>query len=285
MAQRLIDASDLGTWTYCNRQWFLSEVIGLTPDREAQERLAEGTRIHQRHGRQAATSSLLIRAAFTLFLLAALAIALLFLNAATFAQEIPRSLRTLSLFQVIAFALGAAVIALVLRRISLRLDAATGLPENAVIAYGDTGRHKVMLMRDAKVGLIGKPDAILQVRRLMRTRYIPAELKSTRGALRVYDGQRLQLLAYIHLMQREFGAKAEAYGYILLTARGPEGIIRVVGNERVDLDSATREWLLRTVAAIQGALPAKDVHRNHHQVRRCERCTFSKQCSESLAKP
>jgi tRNA(His) 5'-end guanylyltransferase len=43
-----VRASDVGTYLYCQRSWWLERIEGRTP--QAQARRARGVRAHQRHG-------------------------------------------------------------------------------------------------------------------------------------------------------------------------------------------------------------------------------------------
>jgi len=46
----LVRASDIGSWTFCNRAWWLANVRGATHRRP--EVLARGDQVHADHGRR-----------------------------------------------------------------------------------------------------------------------------------------------------------------------------------------------------------------------------------------
>lgn len=73
----LVRASDLGSWTYCNRAWWLAQVQGAA--HQDPEALAQGTAAHRAHGQSVGASALLVLAGAALGLigLAILALALL----------------------------------------------------------------------------------------------------------------------------------------------------------------------------------------------------------------
>lgn len=72
--QRLIRASEIGTYVYCRRAWWLQQVVGVEPAGRA--RREHGTALHTRHGQQVWASHLLVVGGVALLLLAALLLAL-----------------------------------------------------------------------------------------------------------------------------------------------------------------------------------------------------------------
>jgi CRISPR/Cas system-associated exonuclease Cas4 (RecB family) len=77
-----IRASDIGSYVYCRRAWWLRRVGGFEPE-DLEGRLQRGTLAHNKHGRKVRRSRLQLRAALICLvlggLLLAVAIALLFL--------------------------------------------------------------------------------------------------------------------------------------------------------------------------------------------------------------
>lgn len=73
----LVRASDLASWSYCNRAWWLAQVQGA--EHENPDMLAHGDAAHRTHGRTVATSGWLALAGTSLALigLAGLTLALL----------------------------------------------------------------------------------------------------------------------------------------------------------------------------------------------------------------
>jgi hypothetical protein len=47
----IVRASELNSWEYCHRSWWLRQVAGLEPSAAAQARMDAGTRRHAAHGR------------------------------------------------------------------------------------------------------------------------------------------------------------------------------------------------------------------------------------------
>ena len=72
---RTIRASEIGEYGYCSRAWWYRHVVKLSPPRgNGTRRLAEGTRLHARHGREVASSAMLRVAALALLAVGLLAI-------------------------------------------------------------------------------------------------------------------------------------------------------------------------------------------------------------------
>jgi hypothetical protein len=62
----IVRASDLNSWEYCHRNWWLRRVAGVEPSAEAQGRMDAGTRRHAAHGRGVVLAGLLWRAGVAL---------------------------------------------------------------------------------------------------------------------------------------------------------------------------------------------------------------------------
>ncbi len=68
---RVIQASDVGTYSYCAHAWWLRSVEGKRPDDV--RRLAAGKDAHERHGRRVMLGTALTRLAYLLLLLSGMA--------------------------------------------------------------------------------------------------------------------------------------------------------------------------------------------------------------------
>lgn len=62
----IVRASELNSWEYCHRSWWLRQVAGLEPSAAAQDRMEAGTRRHAAHGRGVARAGKLWRAGVAL---------------------------------------------------------------------------------------------------------------------------------------------------------------------------------------------------------------------------
>jgi hypothetical protein len=74
-----VRASDLGTWAYCNRAWWLARVQGVEPIDSSV--LDSGTRFHVEHARAVARGRRMARVGAVLIFSALLIVALLLLQA------------------------------------------------------------------------------------------------------------------------------------------------------------------------------------------------------------
>ena len=69
----VVRASELGSYAYCHRQWWLRYVVGRAPTQAGQARLDRGTQRHAAHGSGLLRARLLRRAALLAFAVAVLA--------------------------------------------------------------------------------------------------------------------------------------------------------------------------------------------------------------------
>lgn len=267
----LVRASDFGSWDYCHKQYHLRSVLGRLPDSHAVARLEAGRQSHARHGTTVERAHTARRGATLLVLVAALLIAWLLLTGAVApAAALPSA--SLQLVAVIAVVLAAAFL---LSRIARTLGRSTGLPGAAEIVANDAVRGRGQLFVDRESGLVGKPDYL----RRERTggwliRYVAAEVKPNRRRDTAYDGDVLQLLAYIVLTMAHFGSRAARYGYLAYANQ----------TWRIEADEVAVQRVYATAQAMRTAHALPVVHRSHSNQRRCQSCSVRDQCSESLAR-
>ncbi len=69
--ERVLRASEIGSFAYCARAWWLGAVQGLRPQNT--RRLQAGQALHERHGQKVLVSNALLRLAYLLLTLAGLA--------------------------------------------------------------------------------------------------------------------------------------------------------------------------------------------------------------------
>lgn len=63
----IVRASELNSWEYCHRSWWLRQVAGLEPSAAARARMDAGTARHAAHGRGVWLAGWLWRAGAALF--------------------------------------------------------------------------------------------------------------------------------------------------------------------------------------------------------------------------
>jgi len=68
--QRVIRASEIGTYVYCHRAWWLRSVVGVEADDAA--RLEQGVAAHHRHGTRVRLARVLFFVAAALIVVALL---------------------------------------------------------------------------------------------------------------------------------------------------------------------------------------------------------------------
>jgi CRISPR-associated exonuclease Cas4 len=168
----------------------------------------------------------------------------------------------------VARGLALAALALLVCVWALRLRRSTGLPW-APVRYQDTGGtapQKPLIAR--RLGLVGKPDYLLELRGLT----IPVEVKPGRRAARPYESDLMQLAAYCVLVEETSGV-APPYGLLRYAER----------TFRLDYTEQTRERVLAILDEMRAALDEPDCSRSHDDERRCLNCGFFEQCEQALA--
>lgn len=167
----------------------------------------------------------------------------------------------------IAFGLAVLLLALLVLVWALRLRRATGLPW-APVLYRDTGGsapEKPLIAR--KLGLVGKPDYLLE----LRGQVIPVEVKPGRRASRPYESDLMQLAAYCVLVEET------------TKVAPPYGLLRYAEQTfRLDYTDQVRGEVLDLLDAMRLDLGEPDCERSHDDERRCLSCGFFDQCDQAL---
>jgi CRISPR-associated exonuclease Cas4 len=167
----------------------------------------------------------------------------------------------------VAFGLALLLLALLVLVWALRLRKTTGLPW-APVLYRDTGGsvpEKPLIAR--KLGLVGKPDYLLE----LRGQNIPVEVKPSRRAARPYDSDLMQLAAYCVLVEEIDGVAP------------PYGLLRYAEHTfRLDYTGQVREEVLNLLDEMRAALDQPDCERSHDDERRCLSCGFFEQCEQAI---
>jgi hypothetical protein len=74
----LVRASDIGSWAYCRRAWYLAQVRGVSHSRP--DVLQQGTQAHNRHGQQVRRAGQMQRIGLWLVIIGALMVGLLIIG-------------------------------------------------------------------------------------------------------------------------------------------------------------------------------------------------------------
>ena len=134
--------------------------------------------------------------------------------------------------------------------------------------YHDTGGKapaKPLIAR--QLGLVGKPDYLLEV----RGRLVPVEVKPGRRADRPYESDLMQLAAYCVLVEETSGEPP------------PYGLLRYAEHTfRLDYTSQIRAELLSILGEMRETLAEIDCQRTHDDPWRCASCGFFEQCTDAL---
>ncbi len=140
------------------------------------------------------------------------------------------------------------------------------------VVASDTGVGDPATLRDARIGVIGRPDYILEERKGAR-RLVPVEVKPTRRSRRLYESDRVQLGVYLVALEGTAGSRAASFGYVRYADK----------TFRVDLTPELRSEIARIVREIRAARTKSVVHRSHTEAARCANCHLRHNCDEFLA--
>ena len=124
------------------------------------------------------------------------------------------------------------------------------------------------VLRSAKHGISGKPDALLR----RDGRIAPFEAKPGRESDEPWLRDVVQLATYGLLVEEAFEEPA-GYGYLAYANR----------TFRIDFTNSMRATLLKTLADLRADFDVADVARSHDDRRRCVRCPLRARCGQSLA--
>jgi CRISPR-associated exonuclease Cas4 len=142
-----------------------------------------------------------------------------------------------------------------------------GLEEGTELLYSDDDESSDLLM-DNVSGLRGRPDQIV----IIDGEFIPVEQKTGKVPKKPHQSHRLQLLAYISLVESS------------TTKSPPYGVLRY-GNEdihQVYWDEHAKEDLRESIIEVQRLMVEGGAQRNHDREGKCRSCSRRYACSESL---
>ncbi|NPA07031.1 MAG: CRISPR-associated protein Cas4 [Chloroflexi bacterium] len=149
------------------------------------------------------------------------------------------------------------------------LQQRAGLPTGRVVYMDmDTAHTLARPLYDPHIGLVGKPDYILEQGEAL----IPVEVKTGHTPQQPYPGHVYQLAAYGLLIQRVLGRPAP-YGFL----RYPQATFRIEFTPRL------MDELLAVLAALRADEEREDVPRSHNHPARCRACGFREICNQRLA--
>ena len=142
-----------------------------------------------------------------------------------------------------------------------------GLEEGAELVYSDDDKSSDLLMDDVS-GLRGRPDQIV----IIDGEFVPVEQKTGKVPKKPHQSHRLQLLAYISLVETN-------------TSKSPPyGVLRY-GNEdihQVYWDQHTKQHLRESIIEVQRLMVEGGAQRNHEREGKCRSCSRRYACSDSL---
>ncbi|MBV18657.1 MAG: hypothetical protein CMA56_02200 [Euryarchaeota archaeon] len=142
-----------------------------------------------------------------------------------------------------------------------------GLDEKTEVIYSDD-EQGAGLLKDPNTGLRGRPDQIV----IVDGDFIPVEQKTGKIPSNPHESHRMQLLAYLHLVECETGRSS------------PYGVIRYGEHHifQVPWDNGARADLFSAIEEVQRLMEEGGARRNHERVGKCRNCSRRHACPERL---
>ena len=142
-----------------------------------------------------------------------------------------------------------------------------GLDENTDVAYSDDESTAGLLVDDFS-GLRGRPDQIV----IVDGEFIPVEQKTGKIPDKPHKSHKMQLLAYLHLVESTTGRKP------------PYGVLKY-GSENLHTiawDDENKHQLFSAIKEVQRLMVQGGAERNHNRKGKCENCSRRYACDSSL---
>ena len=142
-----------------------------------------------------------------------------------------------------------------------------GLDENTDVAYSDDESTAGLLV-DGLSGLRGRPDQIV----IVDGEFIPVEQKTGKIPDKPHKSHKMQLLAYLHLVESTTGRKP------------PYGVLKY-GSENlhsIAWDDENKHQLFSAIKEVQRLMVQGGAERNHNRKGKCENCSRRYACDSSL---
>ena len=146
-----------------------------------------------------------------------------------------------------------------------RIDA--GIDENMELAYSDDDSTAGLLVDD-HTGVRGKPDQIV----IVDGEFIPVEQKTGKIPDKPHKSHRMQLLAYIHLVESTTG-RTPPYGVLKY---GSENL------HSIDWNDESKHTLFSAIKEVQRLMVEGGAERNHNRKGKCQSCSRRYACDSSL---
>jgi CRISPR-associated exonuclease Cas4 len=158
--------------------------------------------------------------------------------------------------------------ALIAHEQMIKLSTIIGFDLATQVVYSDSEESGEALLIDAITGLRGRPNQIV----IIDQEFIPVEQKSGRPPKFPHDSHKVQVLAYLKLVEASTQHKP-SYGVINY---GNEKVFKILWNNE------NREVLDSKIKEVQGAMVSGVAHRNHERVGKCQNCSRAHACPERL---
>ena len=136
------------------------------------------------------------------------------------------------------------------------------------INYSDDSKESSILS-DEEIGLRGRPDQIV----IIDGNFIPVEQKTGKIPTDPHLSHKIQLLAYIHLIESSTGTKP------------PYGALRYGADVAfpIEWNDENKTLLMENIQEVQRLTIQGGAQRNHQQRGKCRNCSRKHVCNDSLS--
>ena len=151
----------------------------------------------------------------------------------------------------------------------------SGMPTGEVV-YSDTSQwrkpEKPLINR--RYGLVGRPDYLVELQeksQIGQRLIIPIEVKSRRCPSAPFDSHILQLATYCLLIEETY------------KQRPPYGLLHYAdATLQIPFTDQLRTQVINTASAIRHSRAARNIDRQHDEIRRCQGCGYRHACEHAL---
>jgi CRISPR/Cas system-associated exonuclease Cas4 (RecB family) len=263
-----VSASELFEWAHCAVRYSLERVKRLPPSNPREvpvtEDAASGARQAHRSVTEAEALARVARAAAGLGAAALVLMLLLGLGARTHGP--------VDATREWAGALGAGLVmaAVCLLRLAGGVQHRASIPAGVRLLATDMGQNRTSTMREAALGIVGRPDYVFLHRERTKVRLVAAEVKPHSVPTRIPRKHLLQLAAGVLLVRAAHRRRAASFGFLVYRDR----------QVRVDLDEELREEVADAADAVRQLRAGAEPRRNHRSAKRCAICPFRDVCDQ-----
>lgn len=262
-----VSATDIGTYAYCGRMYWLGRVKNQKADKAATARLAAGHENHENHAKGVGRFTTARKHASEAIWYSGIGTVTMWLG-------VRAGLSERSIWIDLGLAAVAMALAFALRYASMarKLAREARIPEDVKIVASDTAASRGKTLRDPGRGLYGRPDYILEEVADGHKKLVPVEIKPTKKSTRLFESDEAQLALYMIVLEHLEPMRAAGYGRVVYSQ----------ATFQVTLSDRLRKRVMELAENVREARKSDGVNRTHNIIGRCTGCSLREQCDQVL---